>query len=150
MRAVAAIRDAAFAGALVAAAYLVLHTAVSYGSAPPSPRGVTAVASPARPALLPGDSVPIQVTVRNGTRRPFDLDPRLLVGRVSSLPRGCRASWFTFAVEARRAIVVGRDGGTAQVAARLRFVDTDTDQSACAGAGLALSLSVRRPPLLPS
>ena len=143
MRIVAAIRDAALAVTLVAAAYLLVHTAASYGAFPPSPRGVTAVASPARPALLAGDSVPIRVTVRNGTERPFELDPRLVVGRVSSLPRGCRASWFRFAVEARRAIVVGGDGGTAQVPARLSFVETNTDQSACAGARLALSLSVR-------
>jgi len=143
MRIVAAIRDAALAVAPVAAAYLLVHTAASYGAFPPSPRGVTAVASPARPALLAGDSVPIRVTVRNGTERPFELDPRLVVGRVSSLPRGCRPSWFRFAVEARRPIMVGRDGGTAQVPARLSFVETNTDQSACAGARLALSLSVR-------
>jgi hypothetical protein len=144
MRVIAATRDAALAVALVAAVCLLSYASTSYGAAPvPSARVVTAVASPAPRALSPGDSIPVQVTLTNDTGHPLDLEPRMVEGKVSSLPDGCRASWFKLTVGAGQAIVVAGDGGTAQVTGRLSFIETNTDQSACAGAALALSLSVR-------
>ena len=144
-------RAAALAAAVVAAAYCLHYTSTSYGatSPPPSPRAISAVASPVPGALYPGHSVPVLVTLRNDTERLLVLDVRTIEGNVSPLPRGCLASWFTFVVGVGvgvgvgSAIVVAGNGGTATVIGRLNFLETDTNQSACAGAMPALSLSVR-------
>jgi hypothetical protein len=122
---------AAFAAALLAAACLASEASTSSGGTATSSRAIVAVTMPGSRALAPGESVPVEVTMGN--------DRRAVVGRVSSLPRGCRASWFRFEVEGRRK----GDGGTARVSGRLEFRDTNTDQSACAGAELVLSVSVR-------
>jgi hypothetical protein len=134
---------AAIVVALVAAVCLPPGASTSTGATPTSLLDITAVALAAPEALFPGESVPVQVTVRNDTGQPFALDPRTIVGRVSSLPRGCRASWFTFEVGAREAIVVAGDGATVRATGRLELRDANTDQSACAGAHLMLFLSVR-------
>jgi hypothetical protein len=79
----------------------------------------------------------------NDMSHPLDVDPGTVEGTVSHLPRGCLASWFTFAGPAGPRVVVAGNGGTATVGGRLTFVETKVDQSACAGATPALSLSVR-------
>jgi hypothetical protein len=138
-------RAAALAAAVVAAAYCLSFTSTSYGATSPllSPLAISAVASPVHTALYPGHSVPVLVTLRNDGEHPLDLDARTIEGNVSPLPRGCRTSWFTFAIARGPAIIVPGSGGTATVTGRLDFVETNTDQSACAGATMALSLSVR-------
>lgn len=142
---VRASRDVALAAAVVSATYCLLYASTSAGATmpPPSRVVVQAVAMPAGSPLFPGHSAPVRVTLRNYTDHPFDVDARTIEGILSPLPRGCRASWFTFATGVGSVKVVAGNGGTATVTGRLRFAEANTDQSACARATLSLTLSLR-------
>ena len=144
MRVITAARDAALAALLVAVGYYSVCASTSYAARPRrSPFSVSVLAAPIQRTLYPGDSVPVRLTLTNNTEHLLHLDSRAIAGNVSPLPRGCLASWFTLSVPPGSANVLGGNGGTATVTARLNFADTNTNQSDCAGVTLDVSLVVR-------